>query len=142
MTDWLPLVGVVIAQFVLVGLYLVKQRGDDRRRWMERQLVAYSEFLALGEDLGRRLGKVEPAGERNSAYLKWKSSYGQVMLMGSEAVRDAASDMLIAYLECLKKVGLDELEVEDAQTEMKNQESRVTAAVRRDLKIDTRPGIL
>lgn len=142
MDDWLPLTGVVIAQFVLVGLYFLKQGADDKRRWLERQLIAYSKFLALGEQLSRQLGKVQAAGERNVAYLEWKASYGQVMLLGSDAVRDSASDMLIAYLECLKRLGRDELEVEDAQTEMKNQESRVTAAVRRDLKIDTRPGLL
>ena len=142
MSDWLPLLGVVIAQFVLVGLYFVKQRADDRRRWLERQLVAYSEFLAQGEELSRMLGKREPTGERDSVYLEWKASYGQVMLLGSELVRDAASDMLVAYLECLKKVRADELDVQDAQTEMRNQEARVTVAVRHDLKIDTRPGIL
>src|SRR5690242_19829571 len=41
MNGWAPLAGVVLAQFVLVGLYFAKLRADDRRRWSEKQLDAY-----------------------------------------------------------------------------------------------------
>ncbi|HET6293845.1 MAG TPA: hypothetical protein VFG33_10730 [Kribbella sp.] len=41
MENWVPLVGVVVAQFVLLGLYVAKQKADDRRRWHEKRLDAY-----------------------------------------------------------------------------------------------------
>jgi hypothetical protein len=141
MTVWLPLVGVVIAQFVLVGLYFLKQRADDKRRWSERQLIVYSDFLSLGRERSRSLGKVETDNERRESYQEWKASLSQVMLLGAEDVREAAGWMLQGYLECLSKVRRDELEVEDALAEMRKREDHLTAAIRRDLKIDVRPGI-
>ena len=44
MDNWVPLAGVVIAQFVLVGLFFVRQSAEDRRRWHEKRLDAYRDL--------------------------------------------------------------------------------------------------
>jgi hypothetical protein len=44
--DWLPLIGVILAQFVVVGLFFAKQRGEDRRRWHDRRLDVYRRLSA------------------------------------------------------------------------------------------------
>lgn len=41
MKDWLPLIGVVIAQCVILLLFWFKQRADDNRRWHEKRLDSY-----------------------------------------------------------------------------------------------------
>ena len=50
MQSWLPLLGVVIAQFVLVALYFAKQRADDKRRWHENRLAAYRRLAGAARD--------------------------------------------------------------------------------------------
>jgi hypothetical protein len=60
MDNWVPLTAVVIAQFVLVGLFFARQRAEDERRWHEKRLNAYrdlskaarmaSEVFALAEE--------------------------------------------------------------------------------------------
>jgi hypothetical protein len=96
MDNWVPLAGVVMAQFVLVGLFFVGQRAEDERRWHEKRLDAYrdlsrasrmaSEVFALAEapeDLDdRRL--VEAVNAADSCML-------DIDLLSSPEVREAAT---------------------------------------------------
>lgn len=51
MEDWLPLIGVVIARFVILLLFWLKQRGDDQRRWHEKRLDSFGRYRRPGETL-------------------------------------------------------------------------------------------
>lgn len=95
MDNWVPLAGVVIAQFVLVGLFFVRQRAEDERRWHEKRLDAYrdlskaarmaSEVFALAEESealdDRRL--VEAVNAADTCML-------DIDLLSSPEVREAA----------------------------------------------------
>ena len=96
MDNWVPLAGVVIAQFVLVALFFVRQRAEDERRWHEKRLDAYrdlskaarmaSEVFALAEEAEdldyRRL--VAAVNAADTCML-------DIDLLSSPTVREAAS---------------------------------------------------
>lgn len=63
MKEWLPLVGVVVAQFVLVFLYFLKQRADDKRRWHEKRLDAYRELSQAGRTASAVFASAEGAAD-------------------------------------------------------------------------------
>ena len=96
MDNWVPLAGVVIAQFVLVGLFFLRQRAEDQRRWHQRRLDAYrdlskaariaSEVFALAEESedldDRRLVEAVNAADRSMLDIE---------LLSSPKVREAST---------------------------------------------------
>jgi hypothetical protein len=106
--DWLPLITVVIAQFVLVGLYFAKQRADDKRRWHEKRLETYVAFL---DRVHRLQDSVRPEGESASLGLfrmtddeVWEQlrecqrEIDRMDLLSPGAVGDAATGIWAALL--------------------------------------------
>lgn len=109
MKDWLPFVGVVMAQFVLVGLFFVRQRADDKRRWHEKRIVSYMEFVTLA----RAYDKILPSQKWtknmsqdemrevrlriNAAHDSWMDSYFDIQLLASDPVRDAGAELVEKY---------------------------------------------
>lgn len=67
--DWLPLIGVVIAQFVIVSLYFGKQRADDRRRWHERRLDSYRVMAKAARDASAVFAQAEDQAELDDSRL-------------------------------------------------------------------------
>lgn len=105
MKDWLPLVGVVFAQFVIIGLYLTKQRSDDKRRWDEKRLLAYSDFARLARALDKaatplKWVQTKETDEREEIFStfgaaqdEWTDSYFALQLLASNDVRGAAANV-------------------------------------------------
>ena len=104
MKEWLPLMGVVIAQFVIIGLYFVKQRVDDKRRWHERRLIVYSDLVVSQLQMQRLLVLKHPVHDEHS---QDKASVNiqrdemlallfQVQLIASEEVANKAQALVDA----------------------------------------------
>ena len=66
---WLPVLGVIIAQFVLVGLYYAKQRADDRRRWHEKRLDVYRALSLAGRHASHVFAMAEDPEDFNDSRL-------------------------------------------------------------------------
>ncbi|HEY9251561.1 MAG TPA: hypothetical protein VIP06_02800 [Nocardioides sp.] len=106
MKDWLPLVAVVIAQFVLVGLYLLKQRADDKRRWHEKRLYAYTDFVSRTRSYEKAIHTLKWAEKKTgaerrelfdrfgAAYDAWTDTYFGLQLLASDEVRAVAAEVV------------------------------------------------
>ena len=90
MKDWLPLVGVVIAQVVILGLFWLKQRNDDKRRWHEKRLDAYIDFIAMTRQVLDE--KLSDADKLEA----WYDELLNVQLLASDPVRKAAERVDVA----------------------------------------------
>lgn len=106
MKEWLPLIGVVIAQFVLVGLYFLKQFADDKRRWHQKRLDVYSSFvidhLAMIRALPIRTHHPITEEEKELLSSQRDALLGllfEVQLIGTRAVIDASEGMVDALSE-------------------------------------------
>lgn len=109
MKEWLPLVGVVVAQFVLVGLYFLKQRADDTRRWHEKRLSAYTEFVSRARSYDKVIPTVnwvkdktdaerrEIFGRFGAAYDAWMDAYFALQLLASDDVRAVAGEVVEVF---------------------------------------------
>lgn len=95
MKDWLPLVGVVIAQIVILILFWLKQRSDDKRRWHEKRLDAYRALSRAGSEASQVFAsaeEVEDLDDRRfvTAMNEADACILDVALLSTTEVRDKA----------------------------------------------------
>lgn len=107
MEGWQPVIGVVVAQFVLVALYFGKLRADDRRRWHERRLDLYLEFQGLVHELVQDLDPSSgfdsmrtprSADELHSELDRVKRAIDKMQLICPGRVGDAATLIWVALI--------------------------------------------
>lgn len=139
MKDWLPLGGVVIAQFVLVGLYFAKLRADDKRRWHEKRLDAYRALSRAGRDASLVFAEAEQPEDLDDRQLVEAMAAADacsldIALLSSETVREKAD----ALQTCLEMCVIFDVRSEAFPTaaEMIAARHDFENAVRQELGID------
>lgn len=141
MKDWLPLIGVVIAQFVIVSLYFGKQRADDRRRWHEKRLDSYRDMAKAGRDASVVFAQAEEPEDLDDARLvaaldAADSCALDISLLATQEVRERA-EMIHTLLEMtiVFEPGSNEFPTAVMFIEARNDFEN---AVRQELGIDRR----
>ena len=93
--DWVaPLVaflGVAAVQGVLVWLFFAKQRADDERRWLDKRVDAYAEFVNRSLRLMRALQRRRDLNSAQEDFDALDSAYGVVLILASDHVRRTAA---------------------------------------------------
>lgn len=100
MKDWLPLIGVVIAQFAILFLFVLKQRADDKRRWNEKRLELYTKYLLTFFEVERELSTRPGNLKQGEKFLIAEFCYiaAQISLVATKPVDDAAEGLMKAVL--------------------------------------------
>lgn len=98
MKDWLPLLGVVVAQVVILSLYWIKQRSDDARRWHDKRLEMYSALaLAFRDAIAAGVEPSQRDSERlGDAIDRAGLANFQITLLATDKVRAAADHLMSA----------------------------------------------
>lgn len=99
----LAFAGIVLAQLVVIALYFAGRRADDRRRWHDKRLEAYSSFTADYREmllyLASAYGLLKKGGaidqERVSTlYEAVGRPFFDIQLLATDPVRQAAEDVM------------------------------------------------
>jgi hypothetical protein len=104
MEDWLPLLGVVIAQVVILAVFWMRQRAEDKRRWHERRLELYSQFaerrlrMAIA-DSGVPGTGIDTDEEWDAEFNAWWQELVKIELLASHAVYRSADDLVRACIQ-------------------------------------------
>lgn len=96
---------VVLAQLVIVALYFAGRRADDRRRWHDKRLEAYSSFtsdyremlLHLTESrelLMKGAGDAVDYARAGVVYEQLSKPFFDIQLLGTDPVRRSADELL------------------------------------------------
>ena len=103
MSEWAPFVATLLAQAVIVALYLAKQRADDRRRWHDKRLELYTEFTSsFAGFTGLALDRLDdtsldPAkNELKVLDANLRHAHFQMQLLSTPEVAAAAESVLAA----------------------------------------------
>jgi hypothetical protein len=130
MKDWLPFLGVIIAQFIVLLIAYMKIRADDKRRWYEERRRTYVRFLERVWRLqaavsASRTGDILPGSmSTDEVLLELQGCQGDAMemdLLSSLAVSDSATGVW-AWLTVLW-ASTDEDDTEHLELEKKTQEN-------------------
>ena len=80
---WWAFLGVAAVQGVLVWLFFAKQRADDERRWLDKRVDAYAEFVNRSLRLMRALQRRRDLNSAQEDFDALDSAYGVVLILGS-----------------------------------------------------------
>lgn len=143
MNEWSPLVGVVIAQTVILALFWLRQRSDDRRRWHEKRLATYQDFsrdlralrqlILTASAGGRDLEASFASSEYLSAWDRLGDRTSDVMLLASDPVIQAAMSANDVFYELSRKRPF--AEHSEMRQALNHQSAAFQNAVRRELGI-------
>lgn len=140
MAEWLALVGVVIAQFVLVTLFMIRLRIDERVRReaaieaervrleaaieasgldsRQRRMDAYAQFVAEASMLLRVLQVRSGGYPKPDDTTRLGEAYSVVLILGPEPVRRSASFVMRAVSDGMRQESSRRQQVETYQGDL------------------------